>query len=91
MIDFRRKASKLGMSLETNIPLALARLNTPNIFRYTGCAKKKKDILNIHIKSEEINIFSQKFYWTKSTIFVAKYQNFTYVVQLFMTKHSFKL
>ena len=28
---------------------------------YTGCAKKKKDILNIHIKSEEINIFSQKF------------------------------
>ena len=24
----------------------------------TGCAKKKKDILNIHIKSERINIFS---------------------------------
>ena len=34
-IDFRRKASKLGMSLETNIPLALARLDTPDIFRYT--------------------------------------------------------
>ena len=28
---------------------------------YTGCAKKKKDILNIHIKFEGINIFSQKF------------------------------
>ena len=26
----------------------------------TGCAKKKKDILNIHIKSEGVNIFSQK-------------------------------
>ena len=34
-IDFRRKASKLGMSLEINIPLAFARLDTPNIFRYT--------------------------------------------------------
>ena len=34
-IDFRRKASKLVMSLETNIPLALARLVTPNIFRCT--------------------------------------------------------
>ena len=32
--------------------------------RYTGCAKKKKDILNIHIKSERINIFLQKFCWT---------------------------
>ena len=31
------------------------------IYIYTGCAKKKKDILNIHIKSEGINIFSQKF------------------------------
>ena len=30
---------------------------------YTGCAKKKKGILNIHIKSEGINIFSQKFCW----------------------------
>ena len=38
----------------------------------TGCAKKKKDILNIHIKSEGINIFSQKFYWTESTIFMVK-------------------
>ena len=27
---------------------------------YTGCAKKKKDILNIHIKSEGINIFFTK-------------------------------
>ena len=27
----------------------------------TGCAKKKKDILNIHVKFERINIFSQKF------------------------------
>ena len=51
----------------------------------TGCAKKKKDILNIHIKSEGINIFSQKFCWTKSTIFVVKCQNFTFIVQLFMT------
>ena len=33
-IDFRRKASKLEMSLETNIPLAPAHLDTPNIFRY---------------------------------------------------------
>ena len=32
--QFWRTASKLGMSLETNIPLALARLDTPNIFRY---------------------------------------------------------
>ena len=29
--------------------------------KYTGCAKKKKDILNIHIKSEGVHIFSQKF------------------------------
>ena len=28
---------------------------------YTGCAQKKKDILNIHIKSEGIIMFSQKF------------------------------
>ena len=34
-IDIRRKDSKLGMSLETNIPLALARLDTSNILRYT--------------------------------------------------------
>ena len=27
---------------------------------------QKKDILNIHIKSEGINIFSQKFCWTES-------------------------
>ena len=34
-IDFRRKASKLGMPLETNIPLALECLDTPNFFQYT--------------------------------------------------------
>ena len=38
-------------------PFALYTINL-----YTGCAKKKKDILNIHIKSEGIIIFSQKFY-----------------------------
>ena len=27
----------------------------------TGCAKKKKDILNIYIKSEGINIFHKNF------------------------------
>ena len=32
---FRKKASKLVKSLETNIPLALTRLDTPNVFRYT--------------------------------------------------------
>ena len=58
------------------------------IIIYTGCAKKKKDILNIHIKSEGINIFSQKFYWTESTIFVVKCQKFTFIAQLFMTWHS---
>ena len=52
---------------------------------YTGCAKKKKDILNIHIKSEGIIIFSQKFCWTESTIFVVKCQKFTFIVQIFMT------
>ena len=40
-----------------------------------GVPKKKKDILNIHIKSEGINIFSQKFCWTESTIFVVKCKN----------------
>ena len=55
------------------------------IYIYTGCAKKKKDILNIHIKSEGINIFSQKFYRTESTIFVVKCQKFTFIVQFFMT------
>ena len=55
-----------------------------------GVPKKKKDILNIHIKSEGINIFSQKFCWTESTIFVVKCQKFTFIVQLFMTWHSFK-
>ena len=57
-----------------------------NIYKkYTGCAKKKKDILNIHIKSVGINIFSQKFYWTESTIFEVKCQKFTFIVKLFMT------
>ena len=28
--------------------------------QYTGSAKKKKDLLNIHMKSEGINISSQK-------------------------------
>ena len=51
---------------------------------YRVC-QKKKDILNIHIKSEGINIFSQKFCWTESTIFVVKCQKFTFIVQLFMT------
>ena len=32
-IDFRRKASKLGMSLVTNIALAEKLLDTPKIFR----------------------------------------------------------
>ena len=32
--------------------------------------QKKKDILNIHIKSEGINIFSQKFGWTESTMHI---------------------
>ena len=52
---------------------------------YTGCAKKKKDILNIHIKSEGINIFLQKICWTESTIILVKCQKFTFMVQLFMT------
>ena len=60
-------------------------LNKRRLIVYTGCAKKKKDILNIHIKSERINIFSQKFCWTESTIFVVKCQMFTFIVQLLMT------
>ena len=44
-----------------------------HIYIYRVC-QKKKDILNIHIKSEGINIFSQKFCWTESTIFVVKFQ-----------------
>ena len=40
------------------------------IYIYTGCAKKKKDILNIHVKSERINIFSQKFGYIEFTIFL---------------------
>ena len=51
-----------------------------------GVPKKKKDILNKHIKSEGINIFLQKFCWTESTIFVVKCQKLTFIiVQLFMT------
>ena len=61
--------------------------NQKNIYMfllYRVC-QKKKDILNIYIKSEGINIFSQKFCWTESTIFVVKCQKFTFIVQLFMT------
>ena len=50
-----------------------------------GVPKKKKDILNIHIKAERINIFLQKICWTESTIFVVKCQKFTFLVQLFIT------
>ena len=50
---------------------------------YTGCAKKK-DILNIHIKSEGIKIFLQKFGYIEFTIFVVKCQKFTYIAQLFI-------
>ena len=56
-----------------------------NFCQIQGVPKKKKDILNIHMKSEGINIFSQKFCWTESTIFVDNYQKFTFIVQLFMT------
>ena len=47
---------------------------------YTGCAKKKKDILNIYIKSDGIIIFSQKFCKIESTIFVVKCQKFICIV-----------
>ena len=57
---------------------------------YRVC-QEKKDILNIHIKSEGINIVSQKSCWIESTIFLVKCQNFTFIVQLFITYHSFKL
>ena len=50
----------------------------------TGCAKKKKDILNIHIKSEGIKIFLQKFGYIEFTIFVVKCQKFSYIAQLFI-------
>ena len=50
----------------------------------TGCAKKKKDILNIHIKSEGIKIFLQKFGYIEFTIFVVKCQKITYITQLFI-------
>ena len=36
------------------------KLTTLVDYIYTGCAQKKKDNLNIHIKSEGIIIFSQK-------------------------------
>ena len=47
----------------------------------TGCAKKKKDILNIHIKSEGIKIFLQKIGYIEFTIFIVKCQKFTYIAQ----------
>ena len=50
---------------------------------YTGCAKKR-DILNIHIKSEGNNIVSQKFGWIEFTIFVVRCQKFTFIAQLFI-------
>ena len=54
-------------------------------YKLQGVPKKKKGILNIHIESEGINIFSQRFCWTESSIFVVKCQKFTFIVQLFMT------
>ena len=51
---------------------------------YTECAKKKKDILNIHVKSEGINIFSQKIGYIEFTIFVVKYKKFTVIAKLFI-------
>ena len=53
---------------------------SPLLFSIYRVCQKKKDILNIHIKSEGINIFSQNFYWEESTIFVVKCQQFTLIV-----------
>ena len=58
---------------------------------YTGCAKKKKDILNIHVKSVGIHIFSQKFGYIEFAIFVVKCPKFTFVAQLFIKWHSSNL
>ena len=55
------------------------------LYIYIQGVPKKKDILNKYIKSEGINIFSPKFCWTESTIFVVKCQKFTFIIQLFMT------
>ena len=46
---------------------------------------KKKDILNIHIKSEGINIFPPIFGYIEFTIFVVQCQKFTFIAQLFIT------
>ena len=34
-----------------------SKCNVSNVEHCTGCAKKKKDILNIYVKSQIINIF----------------------------------
>ena len=54
-----------------------------DIYYYRVC-QKKKDILNIHIKSEGIKIFLQKFDYIEFTTFVVKCQKFTYTAQLFI-------
>ena len=51
-----------------------------NTYGYIQGVPKKKDILNMHIKYEGIDIFSQKLCWTESTIFVVKCQKFTFIV-----------
>ena len=63
----------------------LENLKIAKIFLIYRMCQNKKDILNIHIKSEGINIFSQKFCWTEYTIFVVKCQKFTFIDQLFIT------
>ena len=80
---FEKSYNKLFVRIDTSETQQT--IHYKDISLYTGCAKKKKDILNIHIKSEGINIFSQKFCWTESTIFVVKCQKITFIVQLFMT------
>ena len=52
---------------------------------------QKKDILNIHIKFEEINIFPQKFGYIEFTIFVVKCQkNHLYSPIIQFYKKSYK-
>ena len=54
------------------------------ISSYVQGVPKKKHILNIHIKSEGINIFTQKLGWIEITIFVVKCLKFNIITQLFM-------
>ena len=54
--------------------------NNHIIYNKQGVPKKERH-LNIHIKFERIHIFSQKFCWIESTIFVIKCQKFTFIVQ----------